>query len=58
MCADCEVQIWADECGSWVDETGGDCCWETDGVHRPRPVPGGLLDEFRQEERLLEAMSW
>ena len=53
-CRDCGTEIKHVGDGVWIDNTKGDCCWETDECHRPRHEPGGLLDEIRQAERVLE----
>jgi len=53
-CQSCRTEIKHVGDGVWIDSTQGDCCWVTNEPHLPRHEPGGLLDEIRQAERVLE----
>ena len=39
-CVDCGQQIKHVGDGVWIDHTQGDCCFETNEVHRPKKIKG------------------
>ena len=39
-CLDCGQQIKHVGDGVWIDHTQGDCCFETNEVHRPKKIKG------------------